>query len=449
VSPAPRSTCPEICVVVLNHNGGAMTIECLRTLLGTKWPADRLRVVLVDNASTDGIAERVEDELPGVRVLRSPINRGFAGGNNLALRALVDAEYVALINNDVTVGADWLAPLVETLEADPDVGAACPKILFAPAFVELTLRSPTRRQAGDRRELGVRVSGATVDADDVWADVQFVSGFWGPEHGRPPENRFQWTSGEAMLRIPSPKGANPPRCELRLAATIATAVETESQDECALLTVGAAPTWLQVSLGRQSVDVVNNAGSVLLEGRFGADRGFLQLDDDRFAHPTDVFAWCGAAVLLRRSYLEDVGLLDERLFLYYEDFELSWRGRSRGWRYRYEPRAVVRHVHSATTGENSRLADYYTTRNRLLILTRHATWSEIARALVREMLVTASYARRDIIVPLLYRRPVNRETVGRRLHAFIGYLRLAPSMIASRARDRLTRGASAEVAPQG
>jgi GT2 family glycosyltransferase len=131
-----------------------------------------------------------------------------------------------------------------------------------------------------------------------------------------------------------------------------------------------------------------------------------------------------------------VGLLDERLFLYYEDLELSWRGRHHGWRYRYEPRSVVRHVHSATTGENSRLADYYTTRNRLLVLTRHATWPGIARALVRELLVTASYARRDIIVPLLHHRPVNRETVGRRLHAFIGYLRLAPSMITSRVQDR-------------
>jgi GT2 family glycosyltransferase len=436
VSPAPRSTCPEVCVVVLNHNGGAMTVESLRALLATNWPAGRLRVVLVDNASTDGIAQRVEAELPSVRVLRSPINHGFAGGNNLALRDLAHADYVALVNNDVTVGADWLAPLVETLEADPDVGAACPKILFAPSFVELTLRSPTRRQAGDRRELGVRVSGATVNADDVWADLQFVSGFWGPEHGGAPENQFQWTSGEATLRIPSPNGTDPPRCEVRLAATGPTTVETHSQDQCAHLTVGAAPTWFQVPLSRQTMNVVNNAGNVLLEGGFGADRGFLQLDDDRFAQPTDVFAWCGAAVLLSRSYLEDVGLLDERLFLYYEDFELSWRGRHRGWRYRYEPRSVVRHVHSATTGENSRLADYYTTRNRLLILTRHATWLEIARVLVREMLVTASYARRDIIVPLLYRRPVNRETVGRRLHAFIGYLRLAPSMIASRVRDR-------------
>jgi GT2 family glycosyltransferase len=437
VSTTPRSTHPDVCVVVLNHNGGDMTLECLRALLATNWPADRLRVVLVDNASTDGVVEHVETELPNVRILRSPTNLGFAGGNNLALRDLGSADYVALVNNDVTVGANWLAPLVEMLEADPDLGAACPKILFSPSFVELTLRSPTRRQAGDRRDLGVRVSGATVDADDVWADVQFVSGFWGPEHGTSPEGQFQWTSGDATLRIPSPSTPIPNSCELHLAATAPTTVKTTSHDGNARIAVSTSPTWFSVPLDGPALDIVNNAGNVLLDGGFGADRGFLQVDDGRFAEPAEVFAWCGAAVLLRRRYLEDSGLLDERLFLYYEDFELSWRGRRRGWRYRFEPRSVVRHVHSATTGENSRLVDYYTIRNRLLILTRHASLVDVVRALARELLVTASYLRRDIIVPAMYRRSTSGETVRRRLQAFVGYLRLAPSMIASRARDRL------------
>ena len=39
-----------------------------------------------------------------------------------------------------------------------------------------------------------------------------------------------------------------------------------------------------------------------------------------------MFAWCGGAVLLRPTYLDEVGLFDERLFLYYEDTDLSWRG---------------------------------------------------------------------------------------------------------------------------
>ena len=63
-----------------------------------------------------------------------------------------------------------------------------------------------------------------------------------------------------------------------------------------------------------------------------------------------MWGWCGAAVLLRRRYLEEVGRFDERLFMYAEDADLSWRGARRGWRYRYVPTSVVRHEHRASSG---------------------------------------------------------------------------------------------------
>ena len=84
-------------------------------------------------------------------------------------------------------------------------------------------------------------------------------------------------------------------------------------------------------------DVINNAGSALYPGGYGGDRGFLERDAGQYDEPAEVFAWCGGAVLLSKAYLDDVGLFDERLFLYYEDTDLSWRGRLRGWRYVYEP----------------------------------------------------------------------------------------------------------------
>ncbi len=59
------------------------------------------------------------------------------------------------------------------------------------------------------------------------------------------------------------------------------------------------------------------------------------------------------------------GLFDERFFMYYEDTDLAWRGRARGWRYRYVPDAVLRHVHAATSVEGSPLFRHYVERNRL------------------------------------------------------------------------------------
>jgi GT2 family glycosyltransferase len=428
---------PKVRAVVLNHNGGPMTLRCLEALLATDWPADRLAVVLVDNASTDGITQRVRAELPAVRVIESDVNLGFAGGNNLALREPDDATYVALVNNDALVTDGWLAPLVATLEASPDVGAACPKILFLPSFREATLRSTIHRRRGDRRSLGIRLSGARLGSRDVRSDVQLVSGFWGPEHGTGSEAEFQWTSSEATVRVPIPDDGSPPdHCELRLTADAPTTVAASSSGRHTRLEVDTTPSWYRIPLGGAPIDVINNVGNVLEGGEFGADRGYLEPDDGRFDQSVDVFAWCGAAVLLRRDYLDDVGLFDERLFLYCEDLELSWRGRKKDWRYRYQPRSVVRHEHSATAGENSRLAAYYSSRNRLLVLTRHASRGRVVRSLGRELLVTASYARRDIALPTFYGRRVSTEVVRRRIHTLGGYIRLAPSMLASRWSDR-------------
>src|SRR6266508_3622806 len=90
----------------------------------------------------------------------SETNRGFAGGCNLGLRDLAGIDYVALVNNDATVDPGWLAPLVDTLAADVKLGAACPKILFAGRFVEVEVSAQSHLSGGgDRRELGVRLSG--------------------------------------------------------------------------------------------------------------------------------------------------------------------------------------------------------------------------------------------------------------------------------------------------
>ena len=72
-------------VVVVNHNGGELTVSCLESLRNSDWPPASLDVVMVDNGSRDGVAARVRAELPEVRVVDAGGNRGFAGGCNLAL----------------------------------------------------------------------------------------------------------------------------------------------------------------------------------------------------------------------------------------------------------------------------------------------------------------------------------------------------------------------------
>ena len=90
-----------------------MTLRCLDALRAVDWPDESLEVVLVDNASIDGIAPRVRAELPWVHLIEHTHNVGFAGGCNLGLADLDDVDYVALLNNDAVpdpTGSARLSP---------------------------------------------------------------------------------------------------------------------------------------------------------------------------------------------------------------------------------------------------------------------------------------------------------------------------------------------------
>jgi GT2 family glycosyltransferase len=224
-----------------------------------------------------------------------------------------------------------------------------------------------------------------------------------------------------VLRVPVERRSPADECELRLAADDVTTVTAVSCRHEVQLEVGTEPQWHTVPLHGRPFDVVNNVGTVLTGDGYGADRGYLERDHGQFESPEYVFAWCGGAVLLRSDYLQDVGLFDEQLFLYYEDLELAWRGRDRGWRYRYVPDSVVRHLHAASTIEGSPLFDYYNERNRLLVLTRHADRHSVIRALARYLLVTASYIRRDVVGPILQAQKPRPRVPLRRIRALGSY----------------------------
>ena len=112
---------------------------------------------------------------------------------------------------------------------------------------------------------------------------------------------------------------------------------------------------------------INSAGLLLFRDGRGGDRGFREPDLGQFDAPTEVFGACGAGALLRREMIEELGGFDERLFMYYEDLDLAWRARLRGWKFVYEPRAAVLHDHCGTSGEGSPFLCFQVERNRVLV----------------------------------------------------------------------------------
>ena len=191
--------------------------------------------------------------------------------------------------------------------------------------------------------------------------------------------------------------------------------------------------WIDVSLAGEPFDVVNNVGSVLLPRGHAADRGFLQRDTGQFEEPEEVFAWSGTSVLLRRAYLEDVGLFDPRLFAYYEDLDLAWRGRARGWRYLYVPGSVVRHAHAATSIVGSAFFDYHVERNRLLVSVKNAPAAYALGAVGESLRVTGLHVERDVVRRLRTGKRPTSTFLRRRARAFGGFLRGLPSALRARA----------------
>lgn len=126
---------------------------------------------------------------------------------------------------------------------------------------------------------------------------------------------------------------------------------------------------------------LNSTGVLVDRDGNGRDRDWFSPADHAAA--VDVFGFSGGASALRRSALDDVGLLDESLFMYYEDTELAWRLRRRGWRVEHVADAVVEHDHSASSGVQSDLFVFRNARNRLVVALWHAPWSTVVRATVR------------------------------------------------------------------
>jgi GT2 family glycosyltransferase len=255
--PATTSTDQDaVAVVVLTWNGRDDTLACLRSLARVEAP--RLRIVVVDNGSSDGTVEAVRQEFPEAEVIDNGENLGFAAGNNAGIgRALeLGASHVLVLNNDVEVDPGFAAALLDEAGRRPDAASLGSKILFA-----------------EPRDL-LWFAGASFD----------------------------------------------PR-----------------------------------------------------RGYNGRQRGYRERDDGRYEAVVETDRACGAAILVPRQVLEEVGVFDPQLFLYFEDTDWSLRARAAGRRHYVVPASKVWHkVSVASGGESSPTALYYGTRNSIAVAERHA-----------------------------------------------------------------------------
>jgi GT2 family glycosyltransferase len=119
-------TAVKLAVVILNWNGKNLLAQFLPTVLANS-NLPTVRVVVADNASTDGSVDYLKANYPMIHLLELEKNYGFAVGYNMAL-ALLDDDYFILLNSDAIPEKNWLEPFLNSISNNDGIEVAMPKI---------------------------------------------------------------------------------------------------------------------------------------------------------------------------------------------------------------------------------------------------------------------------------------------------------------------------------
>lgn len=242
---------PLVSIITVNYNQNDVTLDLLASLKHITYP--NIEIIVVDNASPSENPQILKDQYPKIELIQSETNLGFAGGNNLGVRAS-KGEYLMFINNDTEVPKHFLEPLVNLLENDHAIGMVSPKI------------------------------------------------------------KFHWD-----------------------------------------------PSIVQYAgITKMNPITLRNKGL-----------GYYKKDGPQFDKLTETESIHGAAMMVPRRVIEQVGMMTEVYFLYYEEHDWAEMIKRAGYKIYYQPESYILHKESVSTGKNSPFKTYYITRNRLVFARRN------------------------------------------------------------------------------
>jgi GT2 family glycosyltransferase len=151
-------------------------------------------------------------------------------------------------------------------------------------------------------------------------------------------------------------------------SSLATALLKESRNGSASGKLLRFPAWDRDS-------VIDSAGHFIFKNRLAENIGEGEGGSASFLEPREVFGACGAAALYRREMLEDIQVageyFDEDFFAFWEDVDVDWRARIRGWKCVYEPSAIGWHRRGGAGYRKSLLVERHNYKNRLLMIIKN------------------------------------------------------------------------------
>ncbi|SDS95272.1 Glycosyl transferase family 2 [Paenibacillaceae bacterium GAS479] len=281
-----------VSVHIVTYNSVEDIEGCLECVRAQSYPIEK--IVVLDNASSDGTAELLRRIGQGLTVVESPENTGFAGGQNRAL-AEADSDYALVLNPDVRLHPDYVRLLVEQLESCPGAGSATGMLV---------------RQPAEGLAAGAAASGggaaAAAQARELELPASIAAG----------KLNLARPGGEGAAAAPPDGGALP----------------------------GAVQAWLDRLPAEALID---STGLAMDAARQARDRGAGE-PAAAWLVGGETFGVSGAAAMYRRSMMEHVSIrgefFDETFFAYKEDVDAAWRAQLLGWQALYVPGARALHA---------------------------------------------------------------------------------------------------------
>ena len=445
---------PLISIITVNWNGKKYLADLFQSLSSLNYPSHRLQVIMVDNASTDGSAAYVRKRFPHVEIAALQENRGYAGGNNEGLRR-ARGRYIALINNDCTVDPDWLAEMLSIFRRSSDdamIGAVGPKVVFYWPYLSVQLLSSSissgaagRSGKRNNRRLGIKVQEARVRQGSGWSwqEIKYIDGFYMPqtdEKGRV----SRWTQGNAVMAVPVFNNEKDTYLEFKACSQVSpnNLKVIIGEEIVAEMKLGRRTKNIKLRIPRDLYihkrDVINSCGVKINRSFYSRDRGFMTFDYGQYNRVEEIFALSGSSFMVDRAMLDETGLFDPYFFTYYEDIDLFWRARLKGWKHFFTPNALVRHHHCGSGREWSYDFTYHVLRNRLLMIFKCGWPLTVIRSLAG---FTAAKAIHTLayLGQLLRGRKIKRMDIGIRFKVFFRLFYLLPAFLSARIKIRSGR----------
>ncbi|MEP6466852.1 MAG: glycosyltransferase family 2 protein [Parafilimonas sp.] len=242
---------PLISIITVNYNNAHITADLLRSILRLEY--SNIEVIVVDNDSSENPSEELKKIIPSAQIILSKKNLGFAGGNNLGIKA-AKGDYLFFVNNDTELSPQIFDGLLEIFEDYPDAGVVSPKFhyFYEPGTIE-------------------------------FAGYNAINSF---------------TGRNSMV-------------------------------------------------GCRTKD----------EGQYDA------IAKTNYAH--------GGGMMVSRKVIDEVGLMPEVYFLYYEEFDWCEQIKRKGYSIYYQYKSLIYHKESMSVGKKSTLKTFYLNRNRILFMRRN------------------------------------------------------------------------------